>query len=100
MRMDVRFRDGDYERLERDPTHSGGFDGAIVRPYRNRMHLIRQAVDERDLRAFKSWRFEKLKGARVHQYSIRLNDQWRLILEIEGDAPRKVIVVIRIEDYY
>jgi toxin HigB-1 len=100
MRMELRFRDDDYERLEKDPTYSAGFDGAVVRAYRNRTHLIRQAVDERDIRAFKSWGFEKLKAARDHQYSIRLNDQWRLILEIEGDAPRKVIVIVDIEDYH
>jgi proteic killer suppression protein len=98
--MDVRFRDAAYERLETDPKCSGGFDAGIVRAYRNRMNLIRQATDERDIYAFKSWRFEKLKGPRSHQHSIRLNDQWRLILEITGDAPNKVVVIIQIEDYH
>jgi proteic killer suppression protein len=98
--MDVRFHDDDYGRLETDPKYSAGFDAAIVRAYRNRLNLIRQAVDERDLYAFKSWRFEKLKGQRAHQCSIRLNDQWRLILEIEGDAPKKTIVIVKIEDYH
>jgi proteic killer suppression protein len=100
MLMDVRFRDDDYARLEVDPKSTCGFDATIVRAYRNRLNFIRQAMDERDLYALKSWRFEKLKGARSHQCSIRLNAQWRLILEIEGDAPKKSIVIVKIEDYH
>jgi len=98
--MEVRFRVADYGRLETDPRFNAGFDAAIVKAYRNRMNLIRQAPDERDFYALKSWRFEKLKGGRSHQHSIRLNDQWRLILELDGDAPNKTIVIVGIEDYH
>ena len=49
---------------------------------------------------FESLGFEKLKGARAHQRSIRLNDQWRLILEIEGKGDSKAIVIVSIEDYH
>jgi proteic killer suppression protein len=48
----------------------------------------------------KSLHFEKLKGNRSQQYSMRLNEQWRLIVEIKGNAPNKVIAVISIEDYH
>ena len=98
--MNVRFRQTDYARLEVDGTYLKGFAAEIVKSYRFRIHLLRQAVDERDFRAFRSWRFERLKGNRDHQYSIRLNDQWRLILEIEGDAPEKTLVIVGIEDYH
>ncbi len=98
--MDVRFHDKDYQRLETDAKWSCGFDAAVVKAYRNRLNFIRGADDERDIRAMKSWRFEKLEGSRSHQYSIRLNDQWRLILELEGTAPKKVVAIIQIEDYH
>ena len=98
--MDVRFRSKDYQRLESDAKWSCGFDAAIAKAYRNRLNFIRGAVDERDLYAMKSWHVEKLKGARDHQYSVRLNDQWRLIFELEGSAPNKTIVIIQIEDYH
>lgn len=98
--MEVRFRDSYYEQIERDPKYSSNFDARIIKAYRNRINYIRQAVDERDMFALRSWRFEKLKGSRCHQYSIRLNDQWRLILEMEGDAPNKIIVIVQIEDYH
>lgn len=31
---------------------------------------------------------------------MRLNDQWRLILEMEGKGKNKVLVVVGIEDYH
>lgn len=98
--MKVRFNDPDLDRLERDRQYTGGLDPALVKAYRKRLNFIRQAQDERDLRAWKSLRFEKLKGNRQHQHSIRLNDQWRLVLELEGDGPDKKLVIVKIEDYH
>jgi plasmid maintenance system killer protein len=31
---------------------------------------------------------------------MRLNDQWRLIIEIEGKGTNKKLVVVGIEDYH
>ena len=98
--MDVLFRDATYQLLESDPKFTGGHSAAIVKAYRNRVNFIRQALDERDLYAWRSLRFEKLKGNRSHQYSLRLNDQWRLIVEFDGISPNKKIVIVRIEDYH
>ena len=42
----------------------------------------------------------ELKGARAHQRSMRLNDQWRLILEIIPGRPKNRIRVCAIEDYH
>ena len=83
--MIVRFSNKDLERLESDPGHTAGLDRDVVKAFRKRMQLIRAAPDERDFYALKSLRFEKLKGARKHQRSMRLNDQWRLILELEQE---------------
>lgn len=63
------------------------------------MGWIRAAVDEREFYRMKSLHYEKLKGTRSHQRSMRLNDQFRLILEIEVRQNRTV-VVISIEDYH
>lgn len=98
--MKVRFASGSLERLETDPKFLDGHSAAIVKLYRMRMNLIRQALDERDLYAMRSHRFEKLKGARSHQRSIRLNDQWRLILQFEGEGAAKTVVIVSIEDYH
>ena len=31
---------------------------------------------------------------------MRLNDQWRLVIEFEGTAPERAVVVVSIEDYH
>jgi toxin HigB-1 len=50
-----------------------------------RLNRIKAAVDQRDLRALKGNRFEKLKGDRAGTYSIRINDQWRITFRIENN---------------
>ena len=64
------------------------------------MQVIRAAPDERDFYAMKSLHFEKLEGDRSHQRSLRLTKKWRLIVELEGSAPNKVVRVKGIEDYH
>lgn len=98
--MEVRFGNRALEQLERDAAQDGGFSQAVVTAFRKRIQALRAAKDERDLYAMKSFRFEKLKGARAHQHSIRLNDQWRLILEFSGTAPNKAVIAMKIEDYH
>ena len=88
------------DRLETDPNFTAGFAYALVKSFRKKMQMIRAARDERDLRAMKSLHFEKLKGARQHQYSIRLNDQYRLTLELEEHADSKIVKIVGIEDYH
>jgi len=98
--MQVEFEDDDLRRLETDLTFEMGLSVALVRAYRLRMQGIRAAVDERVFYAMKSWHFEKLKGKRQHQHSIRLNDQFRLIIEFVQRDSEKRILIISIEDYH
>jgi len=98
--MDVSFGDKSLDRLETDPKFDAGFSPAIVSAFRKRMQVIRMAPDERVFYGLRSLHFEKLKGARSHQYSMRLNDQWRLIIEFHQEAERKVVRIIAIEDYH
>ena len=98
--MRVEFAKGDLDRLETDPAFTMGQSAAIVRAYRLRLQTLRGAKDERDLYALKSLHFEKLKGQRQHQRSIRLNDQQRLIVELQGSGADKCVLVVGIEDYH
>jgi len=98
--MDCSFENDDLEELETDPAFSGGYSAAVVKAFRKRMQQIRAAVDERVFYALASLRFEKLKGKRSHQHSMRLNDQYRLILEIESSGKAHKIKILNIEDYH
>jgi toxin HigB-1 len=98
--MEVRFRGKDLDRLEVDPKFDGGYAQAVVKAFRKRMQVIRAAEDERAFYALKSLHFEQLKGERAKQHSMRLNDQWRLILELVGTNTDKIVFVVSIEDYH
>jgi toxin HigB-1 len=98
--MEVEFEDPALERLATDSSFTGGYDVAIVKAFRKRIQLIHAALDERDFRAMRSINFEKLKGNREGQHSMRLNDQWRLIVRLQARAPGKTVVVVEIVDYH
>jgi len=100
MAFEVRFKDEGLEKLERDAEQDAAYQAGIARVFRKRMQLIRSARDERDFYALKSLHFEKLEGKRKHQRSMKLNDQWRLIIEITEGSPNKVLWVVSIEDYH
>ena len=98
--MKVDFADQRLDRLETDAGFDAGYPAAVVSAFRRRMQQIRSAPDERVFYALKSLHFEKLKGARSGERSMRLNEQWRLIVELTSTGEEKAIVVLRIEDYH
>jgi proteic killer suppression protein len=98
--METEFKDRDLDRLETDAEFTAGYDRATVKAYRKRMQAIRAAIDERDLYAVKGNHFEKLKGDRSHQRSLRLNEKLRLIVEIKSGNPKNTIVIVNIENYH
>ena len=65
----------------------------LVRVARRKLDQLNQAVALGDLRAPPSNRLEKLKGERDGQYSIRINDQWRVCFRWTGSAAEDVEIV-------
>ncbi len=53
----------------------------IQRPAQLKLDRLEAATALRDLAALPGNRFEKLSGDREGQYSIRINDQWRICFE-------------------
>lgn len=98
--MEVEFDDPDLDRLEVDASFTAGLAQPIVRGFRKVLQAIRAATDERDLYRLKGLRFEKLKGSRQYQHSLRINRQWRLIVELRGEGRAKRIGIVGIEDYH
>lgn len=98
--MDVQFVDDNLSRLETDSKLHAGLPVGVVRGYRKVLGWIRAAQDERDLRQMRSLHFEKLRGDRSQQYSMRLNDQYRLIIELAQSDKGTKAVLIEITDYH
>lgn len=98
--MDIDFDDPDLDQLETDRNFTGGWPPPVVKGYRKAIGAIRAAEDERDLYALRGLNFHPLKDDRQGQHAMKLNDQWRLIVELRGQAPKKRIGVIEIVDYH
>lgn len=100
MPLEIVIKDKVLLDLATSKNAKSGFPQAVEKKFRFRIQQIMSFIDEREFYSLKSLHFEKLKGDRSHQYSMRLNDQWRMILEFEGEAPNKRLIVVGIEDYH
>lgn len=98
--MDVVFADPDLARIETDEAAQMRLPVGVIKSARRKLALLRAAPDERSLRNWKSLHFEKLKGDRDGERSIRLNDQYRMILTLDGDAASLTATIKSIEDYH
>ena len=98
--MEVEFDNDDLDQLEVEPHFDAGLPSGVVKGFRKAMQCIRSALDERDLYALRGLRFEKLKGDRDGQYSLRCNDQYRLIARFDGRGQEKIVRIIEIVDYH
>ena len=98
--MEIEYRNQTLKRMAQDAREDGGYAQSVVTVYRKRIQLITAAPDERDFYKLKSLHYEKLKGNRSHQRSMRINRQLRLILEIKSMKQEQVVRIISIEDYH
>ena len=56
---------------------------AIAKPARRRLEILKAAISLQDLRVPPGNRLEALSGKRKGQYSIRINDQYRICFKWE-----------------
>lgn len=63
-----------------------------------RLDRLQAATSLKDLAAFRGNRLEALLGDRRGQYSIRINDQWRICFEWPKESPGPINV--EITDYH
>jgi proteic killer suppression protein len=75
-------RTRDFARGKRVKAFSG-----IERSARLKLDRLEAAVTLRDLAVLPGNRFETLKGDRKGQYSVRINDQWRICFDWTEGAP-------------
>jgi proteic killer suppression protein len=94
--MIVSYRDkqtADFAAGKRVKAFSG-----IERPGRLKLDRLEAATGLNDLSVLPGNRFEALKGDRKGQYSIRVNDQWRVCFEWPERSPGPINV--EIVDYH
>jgi proteic killer suppression protein len=94
--MIVSYRDkrtSDFAAGKRVKVFSG-----FERSARLKLDRMEAAISIKDLSALPGNRFERLKGDRKGQYSIRINDQWRFCFEWPDDA--KGPSNVEITDYH
>jgi len=100
--VEVEFADDDLRRLyeERD-FRLPGIGPELTKAFRKRVQFIVSAADRRDLYAMRSNHFEKLRGDREGQHSLRVTDQWRLIVRLEQlDRGGEKVVILTMDDYH
>lgn len=73
-----------------------GLPPDLVRATRQKLKYLDAATDLRDLKSPPGNRLEALRGDRVGQHSIRINDQWRICFRwVDGGAEEVEIVDYR-----
>lgn len=72
------------------------FPPEIQNTARRKLRIIAAATTVEDLRIPPGNRLEKLSGNLAGYYSIRINDQWRIVFKFEDKGADDV----RIEDYH
>ena len=97
--MEVAFDDASLDALETDTRARPKYPTGVIKSYRRRMWQIRAAHDERDFYANRGFHFEKFQEVEG-QYSLRLNDQYRLIIRFEDHSEGKIVVIVAIRDYH
>jgi proteic killer suppression protein len=86
------FRDKEAERIFRR-ERSRRLPADIQQVALRKLRMINRATTLADLTVPPANRLEKLRGDREGQYSIRINDQWRICFEwTAGDAYQVEIV--------
>jgi proteic killer suppression protein len=98
--MRIVFADECLALIETDEAGATRLPVAVIKSARKKLTVLRAAIDDRSLRNWKSLHYEKLKGDRESQRSIRLNDQYRMVFELDEEAEPQTVTILKIEDYH
>jgi toxin HigB-1 len=90
--MILSFRDRETETVWRGDV-SRRLPREIQQVARRKLRMLSNAKTLQDLRVPPANRLEPLKGERKGQWSIRINDQWRICFEWEDGGASSVEIV-------
>jgi proteic killer suppression protein len=86
------FKDREAEKIFMR-ERSRRFSEEIQRIAFRKLRMLNRSQNLNDLRMPPANRLEKLKGTRAGQYSIRINDQWRICFEWQENDAFQVEIV-------
>jgi len=98
--MEVVFADESLSLIETDEAGKTQLPVGVIKSARRKLTVLRAATDDRSLRNWKSLHYEKLMGDRAGLRSIRLNDQFRMVLTLDETTNPQTVTIIGIEDYH
>ena len=90
--MIISFRDKEVEKIWNGIV-SSKLPFEIQQTARRKLRMINNSQNINDLRIPPANRLEKLQGDLKNKYSIRINDQWRIIFSWENDNALEVEIV-------
>lgn len=98
--MKIVFADETLGLIETEEAGATRLPVAVIKSARRKLTVLRAAIDDRSLRNWKSLHYEKLRGKRDGQRSIRLNDQYRMVFELDEETSPQTVTILSIEDYH
>lgn len=98
--MEIEFADSRLAAIETADAGSTGLPVPVIKSAQRKLTVLRAAPDDRTLRNWKSLHYEKLKGSREGQRSIRINEKYRLVFKLDSDTTPQKATILAIEDYH
>ena len=98
--MEIEFADPALALIETDEAGATRLPVAVIKSARRKLTVLRAAPDDRTLRNWKSLHYEKLKGGRAGERSIRINKQYRMVFTLDSETDPQTITILAVEDYH
>lgn len=101
--MKVVFKDKKLWRLYdlgSDSFYDKKYSKDIIKSFRKKIAMLEELTVRQEIYSYKSLHFELLHNYAWWDYSIRLNNQYRLILNILNKWDIEIFEIIQITDYH
>lgn len=102
--MTVKFKDDYLRKLYSNELVKGKplYNKSVIEKFQDRVLLMEQIKSTKQLREFKSLRFEALLGSKKGLFSVRINKQYRLEFMIDNDSIQleEIILIEKLSNHY
>jgi proteic killer suppression protein len=97
--MEIECRDKILALVSADRVAETKLPDSVTKSLREKLIVISAAPDERTLRNLKSLHYEQPQRDRSELKSIRLDDQFRLLLEVDNSRSPPKAILLGVENY-